>query len=171
MKQKLSIDYDTATPADQAEMKTLLFQHGTNQWNHLPEEFVDHELGLLGTDQAIGIKAIHDGKIVGFALSLLKQESPKQLEKYCDPEKVMFISDVVVNTDYAGNGIGSSLLELSIQQARQKRLPEVYISRHEENLASAGMMRKAGFEVVETYHDPEKRTSGSGKSVVLKIGL
>ncbi|KZN44401.1 hypothetical protein [Pseudoalteromonas luteoviolacea] len=41
------------------------------------------------------------------------------------------------------------------------------IERHEENLASAGMMKNAGFTIYETFHDPDKRSSGRQNSVVL----
>ena len=42
----------------------------------------------------------------------------------------------------------------------------VFVDRHEENLASAGMMRKAGFTEVETYADPRRRPHGSGRTTV-----
>ena len=54
---------------------------------------------------------------------------------------------------------------------RKRDLKEVFIERHEENLASAGMMRKAAFSHVETFHDPAKRTSGSRNSSILKVDL
>jgi hypothetical protein len=44
---------------------------------------------------------------------------------------------------------------------------KVYIERHEENLASAGMMRKASFKLVGTFYDPQKRTAGSRNTSVL----
>jgi hypothetical protein len=42
----------------------------------------------------------------------------------------------------------------------------VFIDRHEENLASAGMMRRAGFMELETYADPRRRPHGSGRTTV-----
>jgi len=42
----------------------------------------------------------------------------------------------------------------------------VFIDRHEENLASAGMMRAAGFVEIDTYADPRRRPHGSGRTTV-----
>lgn len=46
---------------------------------------------------------------------------------------------------------------------------EIYIERHEENLASAGMMYKLGFDIVETFYDPEKRDHGSRNTAIMVI--
>jgi hypothetical protein len=47
----------------------------------------------------------------------------------------------------------------------------VFIDRHEENLASAGMMRRAGFVEIETYADPRRRPHGSGRTTVCRFSF
>ncbi|WP_219704348.1 GNAT family N-acetyltransferase [Marinomonas lutimaris] len=79
-----------------------------------------------------------------------------------------YIGDVVVSNAYSGQGIATKLLEYCVEKSKEKRAGVVFIERHEENLASAGMMRKAGFKVVETFYDPEKRSAGSRKTSILE---
>jgi hypothetical protein len=45
------------------------------------------------------------------------------------------------------------------------------IDRHEENLASAGMMRKAGFTELRTFVDLQRRDYGSRKTTVMGYPL
>jgi len=33
------------------------------------------------------------------------------------------------------------------------------------------MMRKAGFQVIDTFHDPDKRSSGSRKTAILQYNI
>ena len=164
----MAIDYRMATAANIAAMKALLFAHGKNQWNFIPEPYVDAELGLLNGNDAMAVLARDEGEIIGFAISLLEDACPNFLEKYSALAGLMFVGDVVVHADYHGKGVGSELLKRSLETARDSGITKIYISRHEENLASAGMMRKAGFVETETYHDPLKRTSGSCNTTVME---
>ena len=79
-----------------------------------------------------------------------------------------YVSEAVVHRDYAGKGLGSHLLKAALEDLRAQGMQEVYIDRHEENLASAGMMRKSGFQEVETYANPQRRTTGSGRTTVCR---
>ena len=93
------------------------------------------------------------------------------LKKYCELRQIKFVGDVVVSSLHAGKGIATKLLEKCLLEARNDKIRSVFIERHEENLASAGMMRKAGFEVVDTFFDPKKRAAGSQNSVILEYKL
>ena len=148
------------------EMKELLLAEGPNEWNYITDESIEQQLQLIREEKAYAILAEED-RIHGFAVLILKEASPDSLSKYDDLSSIAYINDVVVSSEQSGKGLGSKLLEKSIDLARQNRCCKVYIERHEENLASTGMMRKVGFEVVETFHDPIKRTSGSRKTCML----
>ena len=126
-------------------------------------------------------------KIVGFAVLILGAACPAKLSKYHQASllnnnnnNVAYINDVVVAKKMAGQGVGTRLLlecvSIVIDASSTTRGGEsennhgtaaVYIERHEENAASAGMMRNAGFELVETIFDPAKRRSGSRKTSIL----
>ena len=91
------------------------------------------------------------------------------MSKYQPLHQVAYINDVVVAKELAGQGLGTKLLLECSLIAKESHFDNVYIERHEENLASAGMMKKAGFELVETIHDPAKRFSGSRNTSILVL--
>jgi len=84
---------------------------------------------------------------------------------------MQFVGDVVVSSLHSGKGIATHLLMECLSEAQNKSANNVLIERHEENLASAGMMRKAGFSIVDTFLDPKKRATGSQNSVVLEFKI
>jgi len=77
-----------------------------------------------------------------------------------------YVNEAVVRRDQTGRGVGTRLLKEALASLATMGVQMVFIDRHEENLASAGMMRRAGFVEVETYPDPRRRTHGSGRTTV-----
>jgi hypothetical protein len=129
-----------------ADVKALLWNHGPNEWNYLTEEGVDAEFSLIEHGTAVAMVAVDSDKdqIIGFAVFIDGTVSPDYLTKY------------------------HALNELCIKEAKAKQVQAVLIERHEENLVSAGMMRKAGFQIVDTFYDPEKRSTASRKTSILE---
>lgn len=154
--------------ADFQAMRKLLLKEGPNDWNYITDESIDHQFKLIAEESAIAVLA-EDNKIVGFAVLMIKDVCPSKLSSFDDLSTIAYINDVVVSSSQAGKGLGSQLLKEAVNLAGCKGCEKVYIERHEENLASAGMMRKAGFELVETFYDPDKRTVGSKNTSVLSI--
>ena len=154
-----------------AQLKSFLLEHGPNQWNYLPVPAVDAGFQLMHRDQAMCISCYLNSDLAGLALSFFGDTCPEPILQYHDSAQIMFISEVVVSPNYAGHGLGTDLLQRSLDYASAQNLEAVYIERHEENLASAGMMRKAGFKLIDTFHDPAKRSSGSCNSCVLRYQL
>ena len=165
------LNYRLANKNEIPQLKNVLWQHGPNQWNYLTEQGVDDEMQLILNDKAIAIVATDKDQIIGFSVLIEGTSSPSYLEKYTDNPSFSFIGDVVVSSDYAGQGIATRLLNLCLQEAEKQDMKSVLIERHEENLASAGMMRKAGFTVIDTFFDPLKREAGSQNSVILEKKL
>ncbi len=153
---------------DLQAMRELLLKEGPNEWNYITDESIDHQFQLIKQGKALAVIA-EETSIVGFAVLIIKEASPSKLSKYSVLLDIAYINDVVVASSQSGKGLGSQLLKESIKLAGNEKCTNVYIERHEENLASAGMMRKAGFELVETFHDPNKRTTGSRNTSVLCI--
>ncbi|PJE54249.1 GNAT family N-acetyltransferase [Marinomonas sp. BSi20584] len=152
-----------------ADVKALLWNHGPNEWNYLTEEGVDAEFSLIEHGTAVAMVAVDSlgagsNQIIGFAVLIDGAVSPDYLAKYSALNELFFIGDVVVSSAYSG----TKLLECCIEKSKEKRATVVLIERHEENLASAGMMRKSGFKVVETFYDPTKRSAGSRKTSILE---
>lgn len=72
----------------------------------------------------------------------------------------------VVAKSFAGQGLGSRLLTEACNKLRDMRKQRIYVDRHEENLASVGMMRKSGFVEIDTYEDLARRSVASRRTTV-----
>jgi len=149
-------------------MRELLLKEGPNEWNYITNESVDHQFNLINQGRALAVVA-EEVSIVGFAILIIKEACPQKLSKYSILSDIAYVNDVVVASSQSGKGLGCQLLKESIKLAGNEKCSRVYIERHEENMASAGMMRKSSFELVETFHDPNKRTTGSRNTSVLSI--
>ena len=163
--------YSLAQPEQVEEMKSLLWQHGQNQWNHLPEVEVDEEFEQVFVKATPAIVCHNHNVLVGISTIFISNNCPNHLGRYDDLSSMGYISNVVVHTEHNGKGIGTGLLKSSIDVIRQAGMGVIYIERHEENIGSAGMMRKSGFEIVETFYDPERRNSGSCKTSVMNLKI
>ncbi len=152
---------------DYKEMRSLILKEGPNIWNYITEDSIDHQLRLIQQNKASAVVA-EDPEILGFAILIFRTACPQMLKKYDDLNDIAYIGDVIVHGAHSGKGVGSKLLQESVAEARKRNINRVYIDRHEENLASAGMMRKAGFKMIETFHDPDKRPAGSRNTTVLR---
>lgn len=149
-------------------IRRLLLVDGTNKWNYITEEGIKLQFTLIKDGRASAI-LLENNTIQGVSVLIYRLAYPSKLKKYTDISEIAYNGDVVVSRTHTGKGLGSKLLGQSILHARQQQISTVYIERHEENLASAGMMKRAGFEVVETFHDPDKRTAGTRNTKVLAI--
>lgn len=161
-----------AVAGEVSEMRSFLMEHGPNDWNHLPEDGVAAELRDVAEGKAIALLVEIDMKLVGFAIAY---PGFNRFPEYTSPNTsatvVGYIGDVVVHKDYAGKGIGSTLLEETKGALLERGVLEVSIDCHEENKASRGMMRKAGFKELALYFDPERRSIGSRRSWVGRCSL
>lgn len=165
------IEYRKASLNEIEQLKALLWEFGPNEWNYLTPEGVNDEFALVQSGDAQVIVAVNDSDIIGFAVLIDGAVSPSYLEKYSSLKQIKFVGDVVVSSLQSGKGIATRLLEECLLEAKNTNTCSVLIERHEENLASAGMMRKAGFEVIDTFYDPDKRSAGSQNSVILEFKI
>jgi ribosomal protein S18 acetylase RimI-like enzyme len=163
------ITYRLALIAELAGLKNFLFEHGPNPWNHLPVDGVDEEFELIAQGKASAQIALSGDTLVGFAIFYHPQTLPEKYLQYSGPQPAIYIAEAVVDKHYAGQGIGHKLLSLIIDRAPDLGASMLLIDRHEENLASAGMMRKAGFNVLKTFLDLDRRDYGSRKTTVLSV--
>ena len=192
------IEFRDASVAELDNLKTFLFEHGPNPWNHLPVAGVDEELALIAQGKASALMAVEQNELLGFAIFYHSDTLPSRYLQYTGGQQpAIYISEVVVHKAHAGQGIGNQLLIKIIERANPlmessadaeivaggaeadgagmvagaKETTALLIDRHEENLASAGMMRKAGFVTLKTYLDLERRDYGSRKTTVMAYGL
>lgn len=165
------IEFRSAIVPELAQLKTFLFEHGANPWNYLPCEGVDKEFELVANGAATALVAFENQTLVGFVIFCHPQALPNAYLEYTHTQPAIFISEAVVHRDYAGRGIGHRLLARVIDRATDFGASMLVIDRHDENAASAGMMRKAGFVVLKTFVDLERRHYGNHKTTVLGLQL
>ena len=142
-------------------LQNFLVQNGTNQWNYLPEDGINQQFKRLavGADYCLVAKDGED--IVGLAIFCKLGDIPDFFGHPIGRNDVIYVAEVVVHSQWNGKGIGSTLLKQIAITAKDLGANELLISRHEQNLASAGMMRKAGFTELDCFSDPQRRQTGS----------
>ena len=155
-----------AQAGDIDNLCALIFEHGPNPWNHLPEaEVREHLQGIAdGAVQAVLVE--REGELLGFVSSRLTRHFARHQPETRRGHLQGYICEAVTHRAMAGRGLGSRLLQQAVMQLGEQGVRDSYIDRHEENAASAGMMRKAGFVEVETYADPQCRPNGSGRTTL-----
>ncbi len=165
----MHILYRLATSSDIPSLIQFIFEHGPNPWNYLPEDGVRRHLEAIATGDTWAILAACKPELIGF----VSCNSGDYFPQY-EPESVRnrlrgYIAEGVVHKAYIGRGIGTELLEQAKAEFRARGINTIYLDRHEENAASAGMMRKAGFALVDTIDDPQRRTVGSRRTAILRF--
>lgn len=157
---------ENATPADAERLLAFLFEHARNPWNHLPEQPLRAHFAGLAEGKVEALMALVDGELAGFVSFQTSRYFARYQPLETRDQPHGYISEAAVHPGYAGKGLGSLLLNAAVQRLQEQGVDAVFIDRHEENAASAGMMRKAGFVELDTYPDPERRPNGSGRTTV-----
>ncbi|WP_261858257.1 GNAT family N-acetyltransferase [Photobacterium sanguinicancri] len=153
---------------DYSNMRSLLLRDGANDWNYITEDSISTQFALIDEGRASVVLAeVEEGEIIGFAVVIHSDAFPAKLAKYTDFSDIAYIKEVVVSKNHSGKGLGCKLLQECVLIACSRNASTVFVERHEENAASAGMMRKAGFEIIDTFYDPNKRSTGSRNTSVL----
>ncbi len=165
------ITYRNALTKEHRSLTAFLLDHGANPWNHLPEDGIRESLSAVAQGNGEVLLACDSSTIVGLCIFFYPSALPEKYQQYAKSQSSVYVSEVTVHRDYAGQGIGFELLRQTIAGAEALGAMLVLIDRHEENLASAGMMRKAGFVELRTFVDLERRNYGSRKTTVMGYQL
>lgn len=149
-----------------AALEALIFDHGANVWNYLPVGGIRAHMEDIAQGRASGVLALQDGQLLGAVTFCLSSDFDRYLQGPLQGTPQGYVSEAVVRREHAGRGLGTRLLQEALASLATRGVQKVFIDRHEENQASAGMMRRAGFIEVQTYPDPRRRSHGSGRTTV-----
>jgi len=152
-------------------LQALIFDHGANIWNYLPEDGIHAHLDDIAQGGAHGVLALQDGHLLGAVTFGLSTDFEHYLPPQTRGTAQGYVSEAVVRRDRVGQGLGTRLLREALAALSAMGARAVFIDRHEENLASAGMMRGAGFVEIDTYTDPRRRPHGSGRTTVCRFSF
>lgn len=162
----MSWQYRLAGAADVDALRALIMEHGPNPWNWLPEEGVEESLRQVADGEAWAALFERDGLLGAAILYRMHDAFPQHRPAGVATEAAGYIMEAVVRRDQAGQGLGSLLLGQACEDLAARGARWVVADRHEENAASGGMMRKAGFVELASFDDAERRASGSRRSTV-----
>ena len=151
-----------------AALQSFILEHGANVWNWLPEEGIAEHMQDVAVAKAQGLLAIDEDQLVGVVTFCTTHDFSSYQPALRQNAPQGYICEAVVRRDQVGRGLGAQLLERAVQSLQEMGLQEIYIDRHEENAASAGMMRKAGFVELATFAEPGRRQHGSGRTTVCR---
>jgi ribosomal protein S18 acetylase RimI-like enzyme len=149
----------------------LIFDHGANIWNYLPEDGIREHLDDIAQERAHGVLALEQGQLIGAVTFGLSTDFDRYLPVPLRGTSQGYVSEAVVRRDRVGQGLGTRLLREALAVLASMGVRAVFIDRHEENWASAGMMRRAGFVEIDTYADPRRRPHGSGRTTVCSFSF
>jgi len=160
-----------AGPEHLAALTDLIFAHGANVWNYLPEDGIREHLAHVVQGRDHGVLALQDGQLLGAVTFGLSTDFDRYLPAHQRGTSQGYVSEAVVRRERTGQGLGTRLLREALAALSSMGVVAVFIDRHEENRASAGMMRHAGFVELETYADPRRRPHGSGRTTVCRFSF
>ncbi len=173
MTERSDIEMRLATASDIESMRVLLFSDGVNDWNYLPPDGVVQELGDVRSGRASAAVLEQDGVIVGLSIFYPNfVRFPAYVSRDLNQSAAVgYIDDVVVSRKLIGQGLGTKLLTRTIEELRARGMREIFIDCHEENLASRGMIRKAGFIDCGCFDDHERRFVGSRRTCIARYSV
>ena len=152
-------------------MRALIFEHGPNPWNYLPENAVNAHLDRVYSGDEWAATAWDGTVLVGFISYRVGKIFPHYEPDATRARDHAYVVEGVVDRRYAGSGIGTALMELVKERLRSRGLHAVYADRHEENVGSARLMAATGFKIVATFPEPHRRPYGSGQTSVGRCRL
>jgi ribosomal protein S18 acetylase RimI-like enzyme len=162
----------TFVPAKNQHLRALqsfIHEHGANAWNWLPVAGIEAHMRDIAAEEARGLLAMEGDQLLGAVTFCTTQDFARYQASERKDVPHGYVCEVVVRRDQTGRGLGVQLLQQAVQAMQSDGLREIYIDRHEENAASAGMMRKSGFVELETFAEPERRPHGSGRTTVCRL--
>lgn len=160
-----NISIRSATPGDVDEIRRLVLDHGTTQWSLFPRKDLENHLVQIASGKDHALLAFDAGRLVGMVSFTMGSFYPEYEPVASRQKPAGYIVEALVHPDFAKHGIGTLLLERAKDVLARHGVSSIYAKRHEENKASAALLRKAGFQLIDVFPDP-RRTSGSRKTAV-----
>ena len=109
--------------------------------------------------------------MLGIAIYRQLGDLPTIFRNYIEQNHCIYLAEIVVHREFNGRGIGTNLIKKIACNAVDEGAHFIVADRHDENLASAGMMKKSGFEVLHSFNDPNRRGTGNRKTTMLALPL
>jgi len=96
---------------------------------------------------------------------------PEKIKSEFEPDKCLYIAEVMVSLSYRGMGLGKKLLTEFFKNADTVNYNHVFLRVWENNLPALTLYSKSGFERVTTIDQLKKMPDGKTDFVMKKIYL
>ena len=132
------------------ELYTLSFTKGEHA-QHIPIEEIEKSLDdrmKIG----FGFMAVQASNVVGVVLCLSLKNDPDfpfTQHKDIDSTKTIYITDLMVDAHYRGQGVAQELLEYLFQYSKVKHYDDVVIRVWDKNTPAISLYKKLGFKEID----------------------
>ena len=147
-------------------VKEFIFEFGPTEYNILNNGPVNEELDDIIGNRTICFKAMSGDRLIGVATCNTHRIFLQYEQR---DRKIGYLSQNVVHPEFRRKGIGSRLIEARKQFLLASGVTAIYVTHHADNSGSGGALQRNGFEILDTFSDPEKRLSGSRKTTVRRF--
>jgi len=150
------LTFALAAHEDLTALEEFLHENGANEWNYLPAEGVKCTFDLVRARQAEILCAFtpeyksNSALCVGIGIYIVPAALPEEWKKFTNGQPTVFIVEVCVHRHHTGHGVGTQILAKIADRAMagagsgSAGAHMLLMDRHQDNAASAGMMRRVG---------------------------
>jgi GNAT superfamily N-acetyltransferase len=160
------IRYRHAIDADLAGARALMRRDGPSAINHLPDACIDEKTQAIADGRMHAVVALDGDEVVGILLYSRRIVYPRHVLPGLEESQVGYVEECVVRRDVAGLGIAKVLLEMTEAHLDGLGVVELYADCDESHVGSMKVMRHGGLLPVETFFDPERRSSGNRRTTI-----
>lgn len=132
------------------ELYTLSFTEGEHA-QHIPIEEIEKSLDdrmKIG----LGLMAIQKSNVVGVVLWFsLENDSDFPFDKHKDinPAKTIYITDLMIDAQYRGQGVAQELLQHLLKTSQVKHYDDAVIRVWDKNIPAVSLYKKLGFKEID----------------------
>ena len=108
-------------------LQSLIFDHGANIWNYLPEEGIREHLDDIGQGRAYGVMVLEQGQLIAAVTFGLSTDFDHYLPPQARGRPQGYVSEAVVRRDRTGQGLGTRLLRQALVELGKLGAEVVFI--------------------------------------------
>lgn len=136
---------------DLIDLYTLSFTEGKYA-QYIPPDAIEISLDDI-MRVGFGFMAFDDEDLVGAILCLSLKNDPDfpfDAHPDIDPETTLYIADVMVDQQYRGQGVATTLIEHLLKESDSKPYTDVIIRVWDKNVPAVSLYRKLSFKEIDT---------------------
>lgn len=133
------------------DLYTLSFTEGKYA-QYIPPDAIEISLDDI-MRIGFGFMAFNNEEMIGAILCLSLKNDPDfpfDSHQNIDPEKTLYIADIMVDQGFRGQGVASTLIEHLLKESESKPYTDVVIRVWDKNIPAVSLYRKLNFTEIDT---------------------